>query len=89
MQLLETLARCVQMQEPVLLVSETGCGKTSTVQYLARLVHRQLVVINMNQQSDSSDLLGGYVNDADIAMDIVMLIARLQIQASEQRTICR
>lgn len=35
--LLEQLAVCVSRGEPVLLVGETGTGKTSTVQYLAKL----------------------------------------------------
>lgn len=58
--LLEKIACCVTSNEPVLLVGETGTGKTSSVQYLARQTGRKLVVINMNQQSDSADLLGGY-----------------------------
>lgn len=37
MVLLEQLAVCVQQGEPVLLVGETGTGKTSTVQHLSRL----------------------------------------------------
>ncbi|XP_064213116.1 midasin isoform X2 [Tribolium castaneum] len=58
--LLERVMCCVKLQEPVLLVGETGTGKTSTVQYLANAIGQKLVVINMNQQSDSADLLGGY-----------------------------
>ncbi|XP_011610045.2 midasin isoform X2 [Takifugu rubripes] len=58
--LLEQLAVCVNRGEPVLLVGETGTGKTSTVQYLAKLTGHRLRVVNMNQQSDTADLLGGY-----------------------------
>ncbi|KAM3963373.1 LOW QUALITY PROTEIN: midasin [Aphomia sociella] len=58
--LLEKIMCCVTSNEPVLLVGETGTGKTSSVQYLARQTGHKLVVINMNQQSDSADLLGGY-----------------------------
>lgn len=58
--LLERLAVCLRQLESVLLVGETGTGKTSTIQYLAQLLGRQLIVINLNQQSDSADLLGGY-----------------------------
>ncbi|PIK42632.1 hypothetical protein BSL78_20512 [Apostichopus japonicus] len=58
--LLERIAACIFRTEPVLLVGETGTGKTSTVQYLAKLAGQRLKVINMNQQSDSTDLLGGY-----------------------------
>ena len=58
--LLESLAVCVSRTEPVLLVGETGTGKTSAIQYLATLCNRALVVINMSQQSDSTDLIGGF-----------------------------
>ncbi|XP_067386141.1 midasin isoform X2 [Emydura macquarii macquarii] len=58
--LIEQLAVCVDKGEPVLLVGETGTGKTSTVQYLAHITGHHLRVINMNQQSDTADLLGGY-----------------------------
>lgn len=58
--LLERIACCIASNEPVLLVGETGTGKTSSVQYLARQTGHKLTVINMNQQSDSADLLGGY-----------------------------
>ncbi|XP_014736917.1 PREDICTED: midasin-like, partial [Sturnus vulgaris] len=58
--LIEQLAVCVAKGEPVLLVGETGTGKTSTVQYLAHITGHRLRVVNMNQQSDTADLLGGY-----------------------------
>lgn len=58
--LLEQLAVCVAKAEPVLLVGETGTGKTSTVQHLAQITGHRLRVVNMNQQSDTADLLGGY-----------------------------
>lgn len=58
--LLEKIACCVKYNEPVLLVGETGVGKTKTVQYLCNMLEKQLTVINMNQQSESSDLLGGF-----------------------------
>ncbi|XP_046665626.1 midasin-like [Homalodisca vitripennis] len=58
--LLERVAACLSLREPVLLVGETGTGKTSTLQLLARHTRNTLVVVNMNQQSDSADLLGGF-----------------------------
>lgn len=58
--LLERVMCCIMHKEPVLLVGETGTGKTSSLQYLANTIGRKLIVINMNQQSDSADLLGGY-----------------------------
>ncbi|TPP58779.1 Midasin [Fasciola gigantica] len=58
--LLERIAVAVAHHEPVLLVGETGTGKTTAVQRLAQLCGRQLHVINLNQQSDSVDLMGGF-----------------------------
>ncbi|XP_076780137.1 midasin isoform X2 [Arvicanthis niloticus] len=58
--LLEQLAVCVSQGEPVLLVGETGTGKTSAVQHLAHATGQYLRVVNMNQQSDTADLLGGF-----------------------------
>ena len=79
--LLESVCRCVQMNEPVLLVGETGVGKTAVVNYLSQLsgnhtfrhfpltlcyipsiahcVGNKLIVFNVCQQTDSSELLGG------------------------------
>ena len=58
--LLESVARAVTSNEPILLVGETGVGKTTSVQFLAEKTGRKLKVVNMNQQSDSADLLGGF-----------------------------
>ena len=51
---------CVKTIEPILLVGETGCGKTTVIQTLADRLGQELVVQNLNIQSDSSELLGGY-----------------------------
>ncbi|KRZ44564.1 Midasin [Trichinella pseudospiralis] len=58
--LLEKLARAVSMSEPFLLVGETGCGKTAAVQFLAERLGVELTIINMSQQSEISDLIGGF-----------------------------
>lgn len=56
--ILEKLAVCVLNNEPVLLVGETGAGKTSSIQELAQLLHRKLVVQNLSLSTDSNDLFG-------------------------------
>lgn len=58
--ILERISVAVEQNEPILLVGETGTGKTSSVQYLAYQTNHNLVVVNMNNQSDVSDLIGGY-----------------------------
>ncbi|XP_076336290.1 midasin isoform X2 [Tachypleus tridentatus] len=76
--LLESVAVCIEHAEPVLLVGETGTGKTSLVQYLARMTGHNLTVINMSQQSDSIDLLGGYK-----PVEIKLLLAPLRDEYEE------
>ncbi|XP_058750373.1 midasin-like isoform X2 [Vicia villosa] len=58
--ILERIACSVKHNEPVLLVGETGTGKTTLVQNLALRLGQKLTVLNMSQQSDVADLLGGF-----------------------------
>ena len=68
--LLALVHRCVTNREPVLLVGESGCGKTTVVQLLALLGWTKgdmvagqdtpLVSINCHQHTETSDFLGGY-----------------------------
>ncbi|WFD33761.1 hypothetical protein MCUN1_000578 [Malassezia cuniculi] len=57
---IERVAAGVAGAEPLLLVGETGTGKTTLVQNLATLLGKQITVLNMSQQTESSDLLGAY-----------------------------
>ena len=59
-QLLERLAVCVSLAEPALIVGETGTGKTTVVSQLASMLGRKLVSLNLSNQTEASDLLGGY-----------------------------
>ncbi|KAI1868220.1 hypothetical protein JX265_007043 [Neoarthrinium moseri] len=58
--LLEQIAVAVKLREPTLLVGETGIGKTTVVQQLAESLGHKLVAVNLSQQSEVSDLLGGF-----------------------------
>jgi energy-coupling factor transporter ATP-binding protein EcfA2 len=60
LRLMESVGVCIRENEPVLLVGETGCGKTTLVQQLAVNCERELIVQNLSLQTDSTDLLGGY-----------------------------
>ncbi|MCJ1436355.1 hypothetical protein MMC27_005734 [Xylographa pallens] len=60
MRQLESIAAAVTTNEPCLLVGETGTGKTTLVQELARILGHELIVVNLSQQSETGDLLGGY-----------------------------
>ncbi|TPX21820.1 hypothetical protein DIZ76_015784 [Coccidioides immitis] len=70
---MEQVAAALQMSEPVLLVGETGIGKTAVIQRLATLLNQRLTVVNLSQQSETTDLLGGYkpINLRSIAVPLV------------------
>lgn len=46
--------------EPVLLVGETGTGKTTVCQMAAALRGQTLHILNCNQHTETSDFLGGF-----------------------------
>jgi midasin len=48
------------MNETLLLVGETGTGKTTIVQNIANIIGKKLNVFNMSQNTDSADLMGGF-----------------------------
>ncbi|KAI7329691.1 midasin [Hortaea werneckii] len=58
--MLERVAAAVINREPLLLVGETGVGKTTAVQHLARHLGKKLEPFNLSQQSEAGDLLGGF-----------------------------
>ena len=60
LRLISQIAACVAAVEPVLLTGETGTGKTSVISHLAFLVNRPLVSLNLSNQTESSDLIGGF-----------------------------
>ncbi|XWW96961.1 hypothetical protein V2A60_004941 [Cordyceps javanica] len=70
--LLEQIAVAVKLEEPVLLVGETGIGKTTVVQQLAQSLGNKLIAVNLSQQSEVGDLLGGFkpVNVRSLAVPL-------------------
>ncbi|SCV04461.1 LAMI_0H16314g1_1 [Lachancea mirantina] len=73
LRLMEQVGVAVQMIEPVLLVGETGTGKTTVVQEMAKSVNQKLTVLNLSQQTESGDLLGSFkpVNCRTLAIPII------------------
>ncbi|KAK3943064.1 hypothetical protein QBC46DRAFT_282877 [Diplogelasinospora grovesii] len=70
--LLEQIAVAVRHREPTLLVGETGIGKTTVVQQLAESLGHKLIAVNLSQQSEAGDLLGGFkpVSSQSLAMPL-------------------
>ena len=53
------IAAGLHRNEPILLVGETGSGKTSVCQSLALALRRQLHIVGCHQNTETADLLGG------------------------------
>lgn len=71
--IMERVAAATSMGESVLLVGETGTGKTSIVQEIASRIGAKLVVINVSRQTDATDLIGGYrpIRPQDTFIDLL------------------
>ena len=52
------VSRAFRSNEPVLLVGETGCGKTSVCQIYANANSRTLYSVNCHQNTETADLIG-------------------------------
>jgi midasin (ATPase involved in ribosome maturation) len=52
------VAHALRNNEPVLLVGETGCGKTTVCQMLADAFGKELNIVNAHQNTETGDLVG-------------------------------
>ncbi|KAG1748578.1 midasin [Suillus lakei] len=53
------VSRALRFNEPVLLVGETGSGKTSVCQLYAEVVSKHLYTLSCHQNTETADLIGG------------------------------
>eukprot|EP01022_Parablepharisma_sp_SALTPOND_P017058 TRINITY_DN2645_c0_g1_i1.p1 TRINITY_DN2645_c0_g1~~TRINITY_DN2645_c0_g1_i1.p1 ORF type:complete len:5413 (+),score=668.55 TRINITY_DN2645_c0_g1_i1:2932-19170(+) len=51
--------KCVKNKEPVLLVGETGCGKTTVCQLISLFENIPMYTISCHQNTEASDFIGG------------------------------
>ncbi len=58
---MEILASAVVLREPCLLEGETSTAKTSSILYLAHLLGQPVLRMNLNGQTDTSELVGRFV----------------------------
>lgn len=85
--LMEQIGMAIEMVDPVLLVGETGTGKTTVVQEIAKMMNKKLTVINVSQQTESGDLLGGYkpVNTKTVAIPLQEVFENLFLVTFSQK----
>ena len=58
--LFNCVSRCITAGEPVLLVGDTGAGKTTVCQLLAILRAQPLRILNCHAHTETADFIGGY-----------------------------
>ena len=73
--IIERLTTCLIFNESCLLVGDTGCGKTTVSQHVAGVFGKKLYVYNLNQGSDTIDLVGGFK-----PIDLGMLLKKLLVK---------
>ena len=61
---LKQIALSVLLDDPVLLIGETGVGKTALVRYLANLTRHNFRRFNLSGQTDKLEFIGGYKPDS-------------------------
>lgn len=78
---MESVARCVAMNWPCLLVGSCFSGKTTLVRSLAELSNSSVVEISLSSSSDVSELIGCFEQSARI--DMFIDIANSVIRATD------
>ncbi|GIZ03540.1 midasin [Caerostris extrusa] len=53
------VGKAIEFNEPVLLIGNTGCGKTTMCQIFAQIFGKKMYSVNCHMHSESSDFLGG------------------------------
>ena len=55
----ELVNRAMKQNEPMLLIGETGCGKTTVCQLYAASQQQHIRILNCHQSTETADLIGG------------------------------
>lgn len=59
------LGSAIASEEFVLITGETGAGKTAAVEFMGHILNRPLRRVNLHDQTDETELFGGYVPGAE------------------------
>lgn len=72
-QLAVLVSKALEFKEPVLLVGETGGGKTTICQLIAEGNKQELLTVNCHMHTESSDFIGGLrpVRDHSVSQNLV------------------
>ncbi len=85
---IEKIATAVDLREPCLLEGETATSKTSAIEYLAMVTGNEVARLNLNGQTDTSELIGKYVpNDGQLQISFEQALKNPEILTAETRGI--
>src|SRR3989344_568705 len=85
---LEKCATAVQLRLPCLLEGETAASKTSSIEYLASLTKNPIFRLNLNGQTDTSELIGKFVpNEGHLAVAFSDLLRNVGTLKPESKAI--
>ena len=74
---IQLIKHCIENSQPVLLMGETGTGKTTLIREIAKEAKKELVRVNLNGQTGREELVGKYIlkNDELVWQDGILLYA--------------
>lgn len=97
LEILDKIATAVELRNPCLLEGETSTSKTSSIEYLAMMSNNEVARMNLNGQTDTSELIGKFVpNDGQLQIAFQELLrsrdslsqdSRLTIERAERKGI--
>lgn len=90
LEMLRFVARAVLLKQPCLLEGETATSKTSAILFLAALTNHEVVRLNLNGQTDTSELVGRFVpNEEEVRLPVEELMQHLDLLEDESQMILR
>lgn len=85
---LEKIATAVELREPCLLEGETSTSKTSAIEYLAMVSGNEVVRLNLNGQTDTSELVGKFVpNDGQLQISFEQLLRSIEAMSDVSKSV--
>lgn len=85
---IDKVATAVERHEPCLLEGETSTSKTSSIMYLAMETNTGVLRMNLNGQTDTSELIGKYVpNDGQLSIQFNELFQKVDLLQEATRAI--
>lgn len=88
LKILRKVATAIELGQPLLLVGETSATKTSAIEYLAMMTNNEVLKLNFNGQTDTSELIGKFVpNDGQVQIEFERMVQNPSTLTEKSRAI--